>query len=448
MSSIVPNSFVVISDIHSNKEAVQKIKKFYLNEYEKIYVLGDITGRGVAMGGCYSFEVLNYLYDLIKQYPERIVYVPGNHDQMLYGYHRGAVNRDLLLKNGESDTWNHYVNRYEFFGDKWAKKFEEMIEWIGRQPIQVSHTFDGKKYVLAHALFNQKLYDYNPNLCLKDYFDYKEQGINDSVCSDIFTTLWFRKGNDKYQFSFNSSNLPINGEIMVIGHTPTDDRATENLDLINRNGEVVKVYCVDGGTGLFRGMLKYDGKEKVIKTQILEEIIEFDDGRLAPHVDTSPKSLATKTEDMSFREYTIPSNNIIYINLFHDSTSGYDNYFINLDDANKLGIKPLINPYQNYIPITVEELQRIRTKCISYINEVNFPKQSVEVYYSKAEGSVNYFVVDYVLSCVNIRDASIPWGDPVGKIVAITEEQYNLLDRYYKVSLIPKFGTPGTGFGM
>lgn len=471
MQNIVQDSFVVISDIHSNDQAVDKIERFYLNEYDKIFVLGDITGRGRGMSGWQSFYVLNYFYNLTKKYPDRIVYVPGNHDQLLYGYHRGKVDSKMLTHNGESETLWQYENRYKEFGEEGAKKIEEMLDWIAEQPIQAIHEFDGQKYVLAHALFNQKLYDYNPKLCLKDYYDYKEKGINESICSQMFDTLWFRKARNSY----DPNILPTNGEVMVIGHTMLKDREGQNLDLENANGDIVKVHCVDGGAGYFLGMLKYDGKEDVMTTKLLVNSSEIDAGMIAEHVDTSPKPEPEKEEEIFssvpgqmfavsfnypeqkkvdsdtpqkvFDEESIPSENIC-INLVHDFNGGYDNYFIYLEDAKKIGLTPIILPYLNYYPITDAELEKVKERYTCIITHLDMPKEPVKVYCTEDDGAISYYVVDYVIATVRMKDRIVPWGNPVGKYIEITEEEYKLLDRYYSVYLVPKFGVPETGFKM
>ena len=52
-SNIVPNSFIAISDFHSYRYPLEKVKDYYLNEYEKIFILGDVTDRGKDRTGVY-----------------------------------------------------------------------------------------------------------------------------------------------------------------------------------------------------------------------------------------------------------------------------------------------------------------------------------------------------------------------------------------------------------
>ena len=53
----VTDSFVAISDFHAMEWPLEKVKDYYLNEYEKIFILGDATDRGENGEGK---MVLNY----------------------------------------------------------------------------------------------------------------------------------------------------------------------------------------------------------------------------------------------------------------------------------------------------------------------------------------------------------------------------------------------------
>ena len=49
MNKIVKDSFVVVSDFHANRWPLdEKIEKYYLNEYDQIFILGDATDRGIG----------------------------------------------------------------------------------------------------------------------------------------------------------------------------------------------------------------------------------------------------------------------------------------------------------------------------------------------------------------------------------------------------------------
>ena len=86
MKKFKKGSFVAISDFHSYRWPLEKVKDHYLNEYETIYILGDATDRGEKEDGTGGLDLLFKIRELTKKYPNRVFYIPGNHDEFLYGY--------------------------------------------------------------------------------------------------------------------------------------------------------------------------------------------------------------------------------------------------------------------------------------------------------------------------------------------------------------------------
>lgn len=241
MNNYVKNSFVAISDFHSYEYPIEKIEKYYLNEYDKIFILGDATDRGPKGDGTGGIEVLLKIRELAKKYPNRVVYIPGNHDEFLYS---AAVKNDAIsIGNMQMNGGTKTLQDIEQLKKNNRAKFEDLMTWLGNQPLQVMHEFEGKKYAFAHAFFNQRVYNQKPHLSLKEY---------DERYIDI---LWFRKG--KY---YDQRDVPESGVIEVIGHTPQKN-GVRNFDLIDKNGNIVEVKNVDGGIAYNGKMLKYDGGE-------------------------------------------------------------------------------------------------------------------------------------------------------------------------------------------
>ena len=74
-------SFVAISDLHSNKEAMKKIYK-YIDEGYKVVILGDVTDRGPHGDGTGGLDMLLEIKELSDS--GKVIYIPGNHDELLY----------------------------------------------------------------------------------------------------------------------------------------------------------------------------------------------------------------------------------------------------------------------------------------------------------------------------------------------------------------------------
>ncbi len=251
-------SFVVLSDFHSFSWPVDKIEKYYLDEYEHIYILGDATDRGKNLDGKDGIRLLRRIKGLSDKYPERVHYIPGNHDQMLFGYmdtiDTTKAYADSIENNGGDKTLEdvdllHHTNK---------KESDLLKNWLGSQPIQRKHFYKGKTYCLAHAYFDDKVYKKYPNLNLRDVESLTdEKSLN--IASNI---LWYRKGRSVEDDELAASHLPDASSIIVIGHTPIQLRQNQNLDLRGTDGKVRKVVCVDGGIAYsmkFDKAFKYDG---------------------------------------------------------------------------------------------------------------------------------------------------------------------------------------------
>ncbi len=254
-------SFVVTSDFHGYNYPLDIIKSHYLNEYDVIYILGDATDRGIDKNGTGSIKLLLDIMKLTRQYPNRVVYVPGNHDEFLLGYMIKKQNMDPyysdnytanLMYNGGESTIKE-LNELEKTD---PKTYSELMSWLGMLPLQKIHKYNGKTYVLGHAIFNQGLYDINPNYCLNDYF---KEPANSNTRRMAQQVLWFRKDQDRY----SPREMPSADKIMVIGHTRAKQTRGKNLNLYDKEENIIKVHCVDGGIAYEGGMLKYDGGASV-----------------------------------------------------------------------------------------------------------------------------------------------------------------------------------------
>ena len=254
-TNIMPNSFVAVSDFHAIEWPLQKVKNHYLKEYDKIFILGDVTDRGENGQGTNGIKLLQEIKKLSEQYPGRVIYVPGNHDSFVYDY---GVSQDYQAEecmriNHGKDTIRD-IDRMRYNN---PEELEDLLNWLGNLPLQVKHEFNGQNYVLAHAFFNDLIYALNPNFNLKTLGSMRNKLAHD-LGNQI---MWFRKQNDRYQPEYVPHNV-----IEVIGHTPEFYRGKENLDLQNNYGETIKVICVDGGIAYNGDMLKYDGGKEEVRT--------------------------------------------------------------------------------------------------------------------------------------------------------------------------------------
>lgn len=273
-NNIVKDSFVAISDFHGYEYPLEKVKDYYLNEYDKIFILGDVTDRGPDGQGAQGIEMLKEIKRLTEQYPERVVYIPGNHDTFVYDY--GKYQDQNVRYFLERYHGKKTVEEIERLREANPKELNDLMNWLGKQPIQVMHNYNGKQFALAHAFFNQTIYELEPDLTLEDVYRVHRNEQGSRLDRAYQAILWYRKGQESSYGNIETRDVPTDA-IMVIGHTPERSRATSDLSLTNRYGEKTPVFCVDGGIASGDKMLKYDGKDHCDYTPFY------------CHHDTSPK---------------------------------------------------------------------------------------------------------------------------------------------------------------
>lgn len=370
--NIVPDSFVAISDFHAIEWPLEKVKKYYLNEYDKVFILGDVTDRGEDWNGKHGLDLLLQVKELADRYPNRIVYIPGNHDAALYDYakYQDQDAERLLQINGRFTT----IEDIEYLRRRNPRLLNELTDWLGKQPLQQMHEFGDKKYALAHAFFNQKLYDKAPKYSLENLHRLKRKyESNSKVYRYVSDILWFRKGKDRYL----KEDVPGKGIIEIIGHTPLESRQGKNLDLERKDGSTLIVHCVDGGVAYDGIMLKYDGGSRPMITE------------RAYHNDTSPQLMhqqpkRQKEEDKSkdkveriILQTTVDKNSAWARNALTallDSKIGRCNYFSSRseDMILSLGKEKILSTVKEYANATPRDKSEvIASKYLERLYEEN-----------------------------------------------------------------------------
>lgn len=378
-----PNSFVVVSDFHGSNWILDKVKDHYMKEYETIFNLGDITDRGTD-----SVKMLLDYKNLAQKNPDKVVYVPGNHDEFIYGAFRSetAEKRNLyqqnLMHNKGTQTYTDLCKLRESN----PIEFNNLLDWLGSQPIQRVHEYNNQKYALAHAFFNYDLYKKNPNFSLSDYM--KTGGLLNSNTNTYYSSiLWYRKSKPN-QYQIDMKNLPPNDYTMVIGHTPN----ATNLDLGN-----VKVVCVDGGASTQNqngtySTRKFDGGSGP------EVTVSYEHNDTSPRANNTPESNAYKNA-LSNKDHD-PKLAIGYANQYGILTG-------NMEFVRKIktdiynGSKGLLN--QGYVSNAIDYAKKSEDQGIinSIVKDVhttidntiaNKPKLALDYanQYSKATGDIEF----------------------------------------------------------
>ncbi len=167
-----------IGDIHGCFDKLYTLMNKIDIDFKKdtLVFLGDYIDRGSD-----SFKVIEYLINLKKKY-ENIVFLKGNHEELLENYLKG-VERFNFLYNGGQQTLESYMKANQKPSDAIPEKHLEFFD-------SLEYYYETEKYIFVHAGLKAP----------KPLAQQKE--------SDL---LWIRREfiNSKYDF----------GKQVVFGHT-------------------------------------------------------------------------------------------------------------------------------------------------------------------------------------------------------------------------------------
>lgn len=174
------NNIFAIGDIHGCMDKLNALmKKIDINFHSDLLIfLGDYIDRGPC-----SYEVVSYLIDLKNQH-ENIIFLKGNHEEMLENYIAG-VDRFAYLSNGGRQTIDSYIKH----GYKQGKDFIPKDHMDFFKNLDLFYQTDN--YIFVHAGLREK------------------KVLEDQSQDDL---LWIRQKFIKSKYDF--------GKRIIFGHTP------------------------------------------------------------------------------------------------------------------------------------------------------------------------------------------------------------------------------------
>ena len=169
-----------IGDIHGCVDKLNTMMdKIDINfEKDTLVFLGDYIDRGPS-----SFEVVSSLITLKKKH-EDIIFLKGNHEEMLENYLAG-IDRFTYLSNGGQQTIDSYMKQGTISGKELIP--EDHIEFFKRLDL----FYQTDNYIFVHAGLREKIV------------------LQDQLQDDL---LWIRQ-------KFIKSNHDF-GKRVIFGHTP------------------------------------------------------------------------------------------------------------------------------------------------------------------------------------------------------------------------------------
>ena len=273
------NGLYIVSDFHGEIKALNKaIEKVNLGK--KVIILGDITDRGEN-----GLEMLRYIVQTQEKIGDKIEYIPGNHDEFLYGaiydgmrnYEKtgdigelqrlgikscdAQINNQAAIKNGQASTYqklrNMLINN--------PQEVYKIGMWLEQQPLLRIEYDKEKSIALGHAAFDMDLFKRGYNL--RNYFDDQEK--QSILYEKARLCLWYR---DNIQSDIQSARqnliLPNKNEAtdIIVGHTPF----ALQVNLEGKNGNRTAL-CVDSGHHSSKNqqwMLNYDSRRENVDVTV------------------------------------------------------------------------------------------------------------------------------------------------------------------------------------
>lgn len=194
--------YYFIGDIHGELDKLRNLFKRLINQIDDkqdtIIFLGDYIDRGDK-----SYGVVEYILDLSGRY--NVIFLKGNHEDMLLNYLDGNDKHDMYLYNGGDATIRSYKENYnnKFYIPEHHMNFYKSL----------SLYYEGKDFIAVHAGLNPEI-----------------DNIHDQDMHDI---IWIRE-----EFFSSSKRWE---KTVIFGHTPTSFFSKDNLVYIDKERNIIGI---------------------------------------------------------------------------------------------------------------------------------------------------------------------------------------------------------------
>lgn len=203
-----------ISDIHGNyKEMMALLNNAKVNfKHDLLIVGGDMIDRGKHSG-----RVIKKIKELQKKYPQNIIVLCGNHEEMAIWHIEGKT--DMWFRYGGTEAKKSFKRTFDEI------EMKEYFEWLKKLPL----IYIDEEYIFSHAGIE----------------------IEEKIENQKRSCLWLEY-NDFYSVDKETLEYYTNGKKVIHGHTPknkvTNDGIRVSCDLgasVFENGKLALVNLTD-----------------------------------------------------------------------------------------------------------------------------------------------------------------------------------------------------------
>ena len=223
-----------LSDIHGCYEALMDaMKKIDLSSGNEVVFLGDYIDRGKD-----SYKVLQYIYDLQKQYPNQVIVLKGNHERYLEGYLFGN-DEWLIFMDYDLNTTKTFIPEKEFeemeqiflhadrdtiqnmIRNSLLTHHKELFEWMKELP----YYYETNKQIFVHAGIDEEAGSMWKELTEKNWFLEKMPATfgkfeKDIIAGHIMTSYLANDPEFNGVYYDGESHYYIDGHTSVTGVVP------------------------------------------------------------------------------------------------------------------------------------------------------------------------------------------------------------------------------------
>jgi serine/threonine protein phosphatase 1 len=184
----------VIGDIHGRCAQLQSLLEMLPRDEssDKLVFLGDLIDRGHDVPGC-----VNFVYQLCRENPERVICLRGNHEQMLLDFVDDVANLWLTPVIGSQHTFAQYTGK--------------PLQINTDADFEITRDLISRSVPAEHLEFFRNMPLYHED----EYAIYVHAGLEEDKHpreSSPQALLWSRDANFYKRYS---------GKPCVFGHTPT-----------------------------------------------------------------------------------------------------------------------------------------------------------------------------------------------------------------------------------
>ncbi len=299
----------IISDIHGLGNLYYSIMGYLDNiqkeEQVELYINGDLIDRGLE-----SAEILLDVKKRIETNQNKIIYLGGNHELLMY----------QLFEERKKGKNTYHNNWYDNGGDitdckleeklKSKEKILEVADFIANLKIyqKLEEKIDGKNIVIVHAACP---------ITVKDSCDLKIKDNNEEVSYYV----WTREYDYSIPFKFKIGNELY---FTIVGHTPNNNQYGYEY---HQDGNYLNI---DGGCAPYaKGLFEYNHYPLVEVKDNYLKILTFNNNNeiIYGNYFKNYKSISLPEEELE-KERTYLNHNLKVKKLIQleDDTIGYEEW--------------------------------------------------------------------------------------------------------------------------